>query len=155
MVESFHPTSIFLLFMCNAGDPAVLADAWLNARGEDIAAIIEKSQENESDSAFVDGCIDLDSLAAGLPTAVELGLVLEDAIGQILEAVQCGTNLEPGEEECTWANRKFIGSCISGDTVDTRSSCLQKFIDCREEKPMFTCFEERKLCVKAGYPKDG
>ena len=138
------------------GDEKVLADAWLTARGPDVAEIIADSPSFLSE----DGCLDLTALSMGLPTAVELGEILSDAIGQIVEAIQCGTNLEPSDEECLWADRMFSGKCLESTSEPTpttpspspepktRTECRDDFTLCREEEGE-NCSEEFTTCFQA------
>ncbi|GMH42669.1 hypothetical protein BSKO_10588 [Bryopsis sp. KO-2023] len=133
------------------GDSLVMANAWLDARGQDIVDIIEQAESTSPSVLSSEGCLDLSALANGLPTAIELGSILEDAIGQILRATQCGTNLEPSEEECTWENRKFKGKCVSVDpaAVPPKKDCNEEFKQCKKSKPSWQCFLERRDCQKA------
>eukprot|EP00803_Ostreobium_quekettii_P005829 evm.model.scf_128EXC.18 EVM.evm.TU.scf_128EXC.18 scf_128EXC:125915-126733(-) len=126
------------------GDEETLARAWLTARGPDVKAAVQDSPTFLGE----DGCLDLEALSNGLPTAVELGVVLSDAVQQIIQAIQCGNNLEVSEEACIWEDRMFKGQCIgageagdTGGTVDApesdsgaatdRVTCLNEFADCR------------------------
>lgn len=117
-------------------DAKVLATAWLDARGPDVKAAVQDAPTFLGE----DGCLNLASLSDGLPTAVELGVVLSDAVQQVIQALQCGNNLVESDDACIWEDRMFRGRC-TGDEVAAvdpgeggaanQVTCLNDFSDCQ------------------------
>lgn len=126
------------------GDAEVLATAWLEARGPDITEAVRASEVENGLSAFdSNGCLNLRALSGGLPTATDLGAILEDAVTQILRAINCGDNVSASREPCTWneSRRSFFGACLS------REDALSRVDRCRADYRNCLRYGRRRECI--------
>jgi len=92
------------------------------ARVDALTRDLEGSIMNETETTMdgeVPGIVPL-----SVPTADEVAKMVEEAIQDILLAIQCGEeqNVEPGEEgvqgECIFLNGRFIGDCLKERTPE-------------------------------------
>lgn len=137
------------------GESAMMANAWLESERQGVIDIIQNGERNRGPVLNGQGCLSLPSLANGLPTAVELGVLLDSAIRQILEAVQCGKNYEVADTKCTYSNKIFRGQCLPRDQSEqppAQRDCAREFDECRYAGRK-GCFAEKVKCWQASQNK--
>ncbi|GMH42517.1 hypothetical protein BSKO_10436 [Bryopsis sp. KO-2023] len=108
-----------------------MADAWFAAREWEIMRLVERRERQRG--------------------WVELASLIGEAVRGILEAVQCGVNLESNEKECSFESGKFVGLCIEPKATGPQKTpdCKGDFKNCIRGQDPYHCYYKFIECMRS------
>lgn len=112
------------------GEASLMTSAWIDSERPAVMSVIKNTENSRSSPLSGNGCLNLGGVAGGLPTAVELGVLIDSAVRMILRAVRCGENFSPTGQKCKYEGGTFVGQCLA---PPPQRNCGREFRDCQRK----------------------